>query len=60
MQSEQKQPEPTAAKPKGGRPKGFSPVKAQPQPSLIEDDGDYVVIRVQKKQLAKLLLKDLL
>ena len=49
-------PEP---KKKGGRPLGFSP-KHETKGATLEDDGDYVIIRVQKKQLMKLLLKDLI
>lgn len=55
MQTDQK-PEP---KKKGGRPVGYSP-KQEPKHALAEEDGEYVVIRVPKKQLAKLLLKDLI
>jgi hypothetical protein len=48
----------TTPKPKG-RPPGFSPAKVESK-QLIEEDGEYVVIRIKKKELAKLLLKDLL
>jgi hypothetical protein len=59
MQIELKQ-EPTAVKKKGGRPAGFSPKAAEPKQELLEDDGDYVVVRIKKKELAKLLLRDLI
>ncbi|HYX33658.1 MAG TPA: hypothetical protein VE954_11125 [Oligoflexus sp.] len=42
-----------------GRPAGFSP-KAKETSTVLQEDGEYVVIRVQKKQLMKLLLKDLI
>lgn len=59
MQTEQPKPETT--KKKGGRPQGYSPKAATPSgPTPLEDDGDYVVIRVKKKELAKLLLRDLI
>lgn len=54
-----------AEKKKGGRPVGYSPAKAPKdinspkEPPLISEDGDYLVIRVSKKAVAKLLLKDL-
>jgi hypothetical protein len=49
---EQKQPE--QPKKKGGRPVGFSPKSAPPHgPTLLEDDGEYVIIRIKKKELAR-------
>jgi hypothetical protein len=57
--SEAKQTQPTEQKKKGGRPVGYSP-KQETKHTLAEEDGDYVLIRVPKKQLAKLLLKDLI
>jgi hypothetical protein len=45
-------------KKKGGRPKGFSP-KTETKP-MIQEDGEYVILRIKKKELAKLLLKDLI
>lgn len=59
MQTEQPKPETT--KKKGGRPVGFSPKAAtQSGPTLLEDDGEWFIIRVNKKAAAKLLLKDLI
>lgn len=64
MQSEQKVQEPKQSelplKGKTGRPKGWSPAKTQPQPPMIQEDGQFVIIRLEKKQIAKLILKDLL
>lgn len=58
--SETKQTQPAeSTKKKGGRPVGYSP-KQEPKHALAEEDGEYVLIRVPKKQLAKLLLKGLI
>jgi hypothetical protein len=58
------EPETSAPKTnKGGRPKGFShkqETPGQPKQELLQDDGEYVVIRVKKRELAKLLLRDLI
>ena len=46
---------------KGGRPpKEISLAKATERSIVIEEDGDSVLIRIPKKNLAKLLLKDLI
>jgi len=55
MQTEQK-PEP---KKKGGRPVGYSP-KPEAKGVIVEDEGDFITVRIPKKHLGKLLLKDLI
>jgi hypothetical protein len=44
---------------KGGRPPGYSP-KQEAKAVVVEEDGEYITIRIPKKQLSKLILKDLL
>lgn len=56
MQTDQK-PEP--AKKKGGRPVGYTP-KPEAKGVIVEDSGDYITVKIPKKQLGKLILKDLL
>jgi hypothetical protein len=46
-------------KKKGGRPVGYSP-KQDPKGLILHDDGEYITVKIPKKQLGKLILKDLL
>lgn len=48
-----------ATKGKGGRPAGYSP-KAETKGVVIEDNGEFIIVKIPKKQLGKLILKDLL
>jgi hypothetical protein len=53
---EQKQPE---VKKKGGRPTGYSP-KVETKGVVVEDSGEFIIVKIPKKQLGKLILKDLI
>jgi hypothetical protein len=55
MQTEVK-PEPK----KGGRPKGFSPAKAEAKGIQVTIEGEYVVLKIPKKDLSRKLLADLI
>lgn len=46
-------------KKKGGRPVGYSP-KPEAKGVIVSDDGDYITVKIPKKQLGKLILKDLI
>jgi hypothetical protein len=61
MQTEIKQVE-NPTKNKGGRPRGsISPKAQEPKTvTLIEEDGEWLLIRINKKAAVKLLLKDLI
>lgn len=50
---------PVDTKKKGGRPVGYSP-KPEAKGVTVSDDGEYITVRIPKKQLGKLILKDLL
>lgn len=52
-------------RPKGGRPKGYSPKQETPgqaKPGGVELslDGDFITIKIPKKQLTKRLLAELI
>jgi hypothetical protein len=50
---------PVDSKKKGGRPVGYSP-KPEAKGVIVADDGEFITVKIPKKQLGKLILKDLL